>query len=565
MGCLQVSLWFGLCGALVAAQPGCEDKVTLSFEILVPAQDDPFDGVTEVTLKAGEQETQTTLTSAQDALSLKLKMELGTQTQILLSGRDSGGQLLCSGRSPYFYAVGSKQPLKLWVSRVGRLSLHPAVMETAAGQPAVANYTQQDFDDVSDDLLYTFWFGGCDASGLPIDTAGYFDPYMHEMITLSALGESASWIDPLRPAVARCGSATMHIESGVFLVFGGTDAQGRATDEMDLALPTGAEYGYLPLHFECDDSIDNDGDGQTDTDDTDCRSATDATEDPQRSWARSHGRATALGPYVGLYADDGGQVIDSYLVSGGWDDRGVRAATALHVVSTRTSDGYGYRVDVEEVALAAGRAAHTATLSTTVDGDLEKRTVLLFGGTLDASGIPVAETLSFTLDTSESDFTVNWQSQAYTTDRDATPLPRLTGHAAVALADGTILVVGGRHPDGTLTADAWHFDPLEEAIEHLPDFLSEPRAGHTMTRSETHVLVAGGETAGGQLATDALCIESDTLNGRLEEIARTPMAVPRWGHAAFVLANGQIAVLGGFGTDGTPVADLEIYNPDASL
>lgn len=566
MKSLIAALWMKVAAtvcaaALVSAASGCEEKAKLAFEIVTPEGDDPFEGVTEVVIRAGEEEKRKSVSDPRD-ISLAVKLELGSQVRLELEGADSEGNVICSATSPYFFAVGSEQNLRLWVSRVGRMSPHPEIMETGAGQPAVASYIQQDWDEVEDDLLFTYWFGGCDGSGLPVDVAGYFDPYIQEMVYLPQLEDSEAWADPLRPAQPRCGSVAMSIEAGLFLVFGGVDSQGRSVDELDLVIPTSSSYEYLPMSLQCDDSVDNDGDGATDTADEDCSGPLDATEDPDNDWARAHARATTLGPYFDLFDDLGSRVLNSYLVTGGRGATGERSKVALHILAKLTGAGYGYSVEVEELELLAARAAHTATVSVREEDGVELRTVLVYGGTSDSTDVPVAETVSFQLDSEEPTVGWSWNQQGYTADATGQPLPRLTGHAAVSLADGKILVAGGRNTQGELTADGWLFDPSQSTFTHLPGFLGEPRAGHTMTRTQTTVLVAGGEDGAGELADRALIIRSDSLSGQLELVGETPMSTPRWGHAAFVLANGQIGVLGGFGRDGEPLDDLEIFNPD---
>ena len=551
------ALWLSL-GA--ARSGGCEEKATLSFAILTP-QDDPFQGVTEVTLTAGEKEKTKTISDPSD-LSVSIDMPLSTQVQLELIGKNSNGDVLCSGKTPYFFAVGSSQELSLWVSRVGELSLHPETLETGAGRLATADYINEDWDDVEDDLLYAFWFGGCNASGLPVDTNGYFDPYLQEVNTLPQMSDSDAWSDPLEPVVPRCGSVAMGIGAGMFLVFGGTNDAGQPTDEMDFVLSQGGSYRYFPLTMECGDGVDNDGDGATDTADDDCVDGRDATEGPGKDWARSGAQIVSLGPYNGLFDANGYSVVNSFLIAGGLTGSQTAAATALYVTASLGGSSTDYVFDVEPVELLEPRGlSHTATLTVSSEDDVEVRTVLLFGGTQDASGVAVAESLRFQIDWTAPDANFIWSQRGYTEDTDGVALPALTGHAAVTLSDGTILVAGGKTSDGTRLADAWLFDPATNSIQHLPEFLGEPRAGHTMTRSGSRVLVAGGEDETGELATHALVITADRLNGQLETTSQTPMKVPRWGHAAVLLGNAQIAILGGFDASNTALKSIEIYNP----
>jgi hypothetical protein len=144
-------------------------------------------------------------------------------------------------------------------------------------------------------------------------------------------------------------------------------------------------------------------------------------------------------------------------------------------------------------------------------------------------------------------------SSAFQTVDLSGPAP-VEGVAAVALADGRFVVTGGRDASGTLLADAWIIDPIAIKVEHHPDVLSQPRAGHTAARLGQHLVLVGGETESGA-AERAEVLSAATL----ARVAQPPEVV-RLGRPVLVpLGVGSLLAAGGTRADGTPVRELEVY------
>src|SRR5216117_1768124 len=129
-------------------------------------------------------------------------------------------------------------------------------------------------------------------------------------------------------------------------------------------------------------------------------------------------------------------------------------------------------------------------------------------------------------------------------------------HTATLLANGTVLVAGGRDAAGQPLASAEIYDPATGAYTLLASPLPAPVWGHTATRlDDGTVLIAGGQRGvryrrAAQLFDPA----SDTF------AALTPMSTPRGRHTATLLRDGRVLLVGG--TDGVePLASLEIYDP----
>jgi len=141
-------------------------------------------------------------------------------------------------------------------------------------------------------------------------------------------------------------------------------------------------------------------------------------------------------------------------------------------------------------------------------------------------------------------------------------VPR-TGHAAIWLFNGQLLVTGGRTVGGGITNSAEIFDPLTNEWRILPSTLLDARVGHSLTQLPNgNVLVAGGETPAGPAASLELFgiyTEEFTFAGSL--------TTPRTGHDAAVLEDGSVLVVGGSTeVDGASVAlaTTEIYDAESA-
>src|SRR5438093_3690208 len=83
---------------------------------------------------------------------------------------------------------------------------------------------------------------------------------------------------------------------------------------------------------------------------------------------------------------------------------------------------------------------------------------------------------------------------------DPLVVPR-TGHAATVLADGRVLITGGRDNAGTIVATAEVFDPADQTSTAI-GVLNTPRIDHTATLlADGRVLIAGGTSASGAITS----------------------------------------------------------------
>jgi hypothetical protein len=131
------------------------------------------------------------------------------------------------------------------------------------------------------------------------------------------------------------------------------------------------------------------------------------------------------------------------------------------------------------------------------------------------------------------------------------------GHAAVLLADGQVLVVGGHDAAGRATATAEIFDPARAAWRPAGT-LRFARYGHTATRlADGRVLVVGGYDG----VTYGLDVAEvlDPAHG-----AWTTAAPSERGwvyHTATLLQDGRVLLAGGHLPGYVPVPSASLYDP----
>lgn len=138
------------------------------------------------------------------------------------------------------------------------------------------------------------------------------------------------------------------------------------------------------------------------------------------------------------------------------------------------------------------------------------------------------------------------------------PMPR-AAHSATRLADGRVLLAGGCHADGCeegIAGDALLFDPASQAFVATGS-LVQSRVGHrAIALADGSVLLLGGYTQDGP--TD-LVERFDPDSGRFTTHGRLHEA--RDGFSATLLGDGSILVAGGYARGMRRLASAERYDP----
>jgi hypothetical protein len=133
-------------------------------------------------------------------------------------------------------------------------------------------------------------------------------------------------------------------------------------------------------------------------------------------------------------------------------------------------------------------------------------------------------------------------------------------HTSTLLPDGPVLISGGMVENGVFLNSAELYDPKQGTFL-VTDSMRSSRVEHTATLLPNgKVLIAGGlagralEGGPGVVATTEIY---DPATGHFTAGPR--MSVPRTGHAAVLLRNNKVLVVGGADNNG-PLATAEIYD-----
>ena len=127
--------------------------------------------------------------------------------------------------------------------------------------------------------------------------------------------------------------------------------------------------------------------------------------------------------------------------------------------------------------------------------------------------------------------------------------------AAAKLSDGRVLMTGG-----TSSADrfaAWLYDPTSNQWSTAAPMISPERREHTMSTIANGVTIVVGGRSNAQTASSAGRDFTDRYaNGAFGD--GKPLLNRRWGHAAVVMASGDVMVIGG-SHNNFPVFAAEFY------
>jgi RHS repeat-associated protein len=143
-------------------------------------------------------------------------------------------------------------------------------------------------------------------------------------------------------------------------------------------------------------------------------------------------------------------------------------------------------------------------------------------------------------------------------DQALSPHPATSaGQSATLLPDGRWLLVGGLTHPGQLQV----LDLTSTQVTGLPVQLSQPRSDHAaILMPDGTVLILGGRGADGAVVGNVE--QFDPSTSTLTDLGNLGLT-PRSHQGATVLADGRLLIAGGVGGDGRPLLTAEIYNPPA--
>jgi hypothetical protein len=128
-------------------------------------------------------------------------------------------------------------------------------------------------------------------------------------------------------------------------------------------------------------------------------------------------------------------------------------------------------------------------------------------------------------------------NETFTPVADA-PAERRWLHAALTLADGSVLIVGGENDDGAL-AGIWRFDVARQRFVAQAALTTPRSVISAVATPDGEVLIYGGEQQAGEGLSSGVAWRAGSQRALPEMIA------PRAWHSLTRLSDGRLLVLGG--------------------
>lgn len=134
-------------------------------------------------------------------------------------------------------------------------------------------------------------------------------------------------------------------------------------------------------------------------------------------------------------------------------------------------------------------------------------------------------------------------------------------HRATLLQDGSVLITGGQMRTGRSVRTAERFDPSTGKTIPVGDLVVD-RADHAqLLLDDGSVLLLGGEQDGGR-GDDTVLDEVERFDPATNGFVRmAPLKMPRDDHAALLLPDGRVVLIGGQTLDDQPLTAVEFYTP----
>ena len=146
--------------------------------------------------------------------------------------------------------------------------------------------------------------------------------------------------------------------------------------------------------------------------------------------------------------------------------------------------------------------------------------------------------------------------------RGASMHDRRADHSSTLLPDGRVLIAGGMVENGVFLNSAELYDPLKGSFVTTATMQSH-RVGHSATLlPDGKVLLAGGLAGRIFEGGPGIVSTTETYDPATGHFTAGPaMGTPRTGHAAVLLRNKKVLILGGEDNDERPLASAETYDP----
>ena len=146
--------------------------------------------------------------------------------------------------------------------------------------------------------------------------------------------------------------------------------------------------------------------------------------------------------------------------------------------------------------------------------------------------------------------------------RGASMHDRRADHSSTLLPDGRVLIAGGMVENGIFLNSAELYDPGKGGFVSTASMQSR-RVGHSATLLPNgKVLLAGGLAGRIFEGGPGIVATTETYDPAISQFVAGPlMGAPRSGHAAVLLRNKKVLIVGGEDNNERPLATTEFYDP----
>lgn len=509
---------------------GCGRNTGLSLKILTPPDDDPFSAASTVILTLQGDQTsvqQTTATVMSGKFEAKLEISEPSRDSyvyVKVEALDGGGQPVGRGRTPMFVMPQNDEEVTIYVGRPGQMTSTGVKLPDDGGSQAtpvgrrllsaagLRGIRSTPTNEPSRGVLVV---GGLNESAQPMAHAWQYNLMLHNFVDSGAALTARHGAVLVPSADAQTGHQA--------ILWGGADSTGK--------LLTTAE--------KFDPQV----------------------SDIKQVWATPPEGLADPGP-PGAYSPTVVEVKENeFLITGGSNQMAPTGAMALPqaVLVQRVpgaSSDMPAKLGVTRLSptsgmgpMLAARFEHSANAVTLVT---EGTAALLFGGLSYADRMAGGRAAELFIESTKAFVPFEW---------NGTPPASRSGHVAVTLRSGKVLIVGGYSDDATGKRTALDsailIEPANKTFVERMAFLKTARYGATINLLNSEVLICGGFDDGGVPLKTCEQFTADDKLDRIGDLFNMPRA--RAGHIAIPLEIDQVFFVGGVGDGMKPLSEIDIY------